>query len=183
MYDSVRRVGRSTHCRSSTITTIGATSAASTSRSRVARAMANGSTGCVGALHRQRRAHRRRPRRGEADDAVEHAVEQLGEPRPGQLDLGLDAAQAHDPALRLVGQDQRGRFLDDRRLADPGLTDDRQRPALAAGGARGETGDGVHHVLAAVQCDLGRGGGRVGFGHVTTARGLPDAGETIPAAH
>ena len=41
----MRRVGRSTHWRSSTMMTIGASSAASTSRSRVARAMANGSTG------------------------------------------------------------------------------------------------------------------------------------------
>ena len=75
-------------------TTIGAGSAASTRRSRLATAMANGSTSRSTALEGQRRADGRGARRGEVVEAVEHPVEQLGEARPGELDLGLDAAQA-----------------------------------------------------------------------------------------
>ena len=65
MYSRTRRVGRSTHGRSSTSTRIGAASAASTRRSRLATAMANGSTSRSTALDGQRRADGRRARRCE----------------------------------------------------------------------------------------------------------------------
>ena len=86
-------------------------------------------------------------------------------------------------AVGLIGEDQVGRLVEDGRLADAGLSDDRQRTTLADGGARGEAGDGVDDVLTAVQRRAGALAG--GSGSVIsqqTARGLPDAGETVRAA-
>ena len=117
----------------------------------MARAMANGSTGwSVGSIASAPRIAERRAGASRSTP-IEGAVEHPGQPRPGQLDLGLDAAQAQDPAVRLVGGDQRGGLVEHRRLADPGLTDDRQRPALTDRGPRGKGDDGVDHVLAASQ--------------------------------
>ena len=80
MYDSVRRVGTSTHGRSSTMTMIGASSAASTSRSRVARAMANGSTGSVVAPSIASAARTADARAGASRSMpAEQAVEQAGQ--------------------------------------------------------------------------------------------------------
>ena len=89
------------------MTTIGASSAASTSRSRVARAMANGSTGwsAPSSASAARTADARAGARRSMP--VEHAVEQLGRgptrparprPRPPQAD---------DAAVGLVGGDER----------------------------------------------------------------------------
>ena len=64
----------------------------------------------------------------------------------------------------------------------PGLADDRQRAALADRGAGGEPGDGVDDVLAAVERQR-RGSAVAGSVMAErTARGLPDAGETVRAA-
>ncbi len=80
MYDRVRLVGRSIHGRSSTKTTIGAPSAASTSRSRVARAMAKGSTGWSdGSMARAARIADAPGRRQSLDAVQRPAVEQPGE--------------------------------------------------------------------------------------------------------
>ena len=66
----------------------------------------------------------------------------------------------------MVGQDQVGRLVDHRGLADPGLTDDGQRATLPDCGPGREAGDGVDDVLAAVQGGLGIVSGRCGLGHV-----------------
>ena len=62
-----------------------------------------------------------------------------------------------------------GRLVDDGRLADAGLADDGQRPALPDGGTGGEAGDGVDDVLAAVQRRDGASAG--GSGSVIVAAG------------
>ena len=103
----------------------------------------------VGRLDGEGGEDRRPPGRRQPLDAVQRvAVEQPGEPRPGELDLGLDPAQAEDPALRLVRLDQRAGFVEHRRLADPRLADDGDRAALTDGRARGKGDDGVDNVLA-----------------------------------
>ena len=157
MYASTRRVGRSIHGRSSTSTRIGAVSAASTRRSRLATAMANGSTSRCAALDGQRRADGRGARRSEVVDAVEHAGEQLGEARPGELDLGLDAPQADH--AHAVGDGAVGELVEQGRLADPRLTDDGARPAVAVGGP-GRHGEqlGEDVVTAAQHRSSGVGG-------------------------
>ena len=180
MYDSVRRVGRSTHGRSSTNDhdrgVLGGVD------EEVAGGQGDGERldGLVDALDRQggpRRADARAG--GEPVDAVEQAVEQPGQARPGQLDLGLDAAQAHDPA---VAAGRRGSAppasSSDRRLADARLADDRQRPALADRRRRRpgrrwrrRRPGGRAATSAGVGGRRGRRSWRSGG-----ARGLPDAG-------
>ena len=140
--------------------------------------------GLVGALDGERRPHRRRSRRCQAFEAVEDAVEQLGQARPRQLDLGLHALHADDPAVGLVDRDDRRRLVDDGRLADPGVADDRERPALADGGARSQSGDGVDDVLTAMeQRQRGRRGelghGRSSKHGVSPMRGSPPGRQII----
>ena len=73
-----------------------------------------------------------RARRSEVVDAVEHSGEQLGEARPGELDLGLDAPQADH--THAVGDGAVGELVEQGRLADPRLADHGARTAVSAGG-------------------------------------------------
>ena len=106
----------------------GVCSAAWTSRSRVARAMANGSAGSspVSMASAARTAAARAGAR--SVDAVEQPVEQRGQPRPGHLDLGLDPASR---MMRTCGSSapiSSAAFVEHRGLADPGLADDGEAP-------------------------------------------------------
>ena len=107
--------------------------------------------GLVRRFDRQGAEDRRPPSRGEVLDPVQGAVEDPGQPGPGQLDLGLHTVETQDAAFGPVGGDQRRGFVQHRRLADPGLTDDRQRPPFTHRGPRGEGDDRIDHVLAASQ--------------------------------
>ena len=139
MYDSVRRVGASTHWQ--VVDEHDHRGVLGRVDEEVAGGQGDGERldRLVHALQGERGPDGRRPRRRQLVDAVEQAVEQAGQPRPGQLELGLDPAQAHDPARRLVGQDQRRRLVEHGRLADAGLADDGQRPALADRRPGGQT--------------------------------------------
>ena len=158
MNDSVRRVGMSTHRRSSTSTMTGAVLGGLDEEVPGGQGDGERLDRLRRALHRQRRADRGRACRRQLVEAAEHAVEQGAEARPGQLQLGFDTVQPDHADLRLVEGDQRSGSVEEGGLADAGLADDGQPTALAGGGPAASCTmavDGLRCVLVAAV-----GGGR-----------------------
>ncbi|GAA0245725.1 hypothetical protein GCM10009527_048030 [Actinomadura nitritigenes] len=92
-----------------------------------------------GGLHSERRAQRRGLRVRQQADPVGDGPEQQVQGRVGQFRLALGARDAQHPH---AGRRALHRLLQQRRLADPRVADDDQRPARARAGAVDEPFDG-----------------------------------------
>ena len=101
----------------------------------------------VGSLHRKRGTHRHRPSRGQTAQSTRDAVDQHGQSRPWPLDLTLDTTHPDHAGGSLLRTDLGG-HVEDGRLSDARLADDRERATMAISGASHETHDSVDDVTA-----------------------------------